>query len=129
MKYLIDAHALIWLKQTDPRMSDTAIRILEDKNVELHISHAVMWELIIKESLGRLEIPGRVAGLYEDWITTGAAELIHIRWPHIEKAGQLPHIHEDPFDRMLVAQALVEKMDILTNDPHIAKYPGIKAVW
>ncbi len=126
---LIDAHALLWHRNRDERLSETARGILTgDAGIPV-ISDATFWEIVIKHALGKLKLTGGPESLREDWIGAGAARPLPVRWPHIRLTGELPFIHSDPFDRMLVSQAIVENLPLVTSDPNIAKYPGIRIIW
>ncbi|MFQ3671941.1 MAG: type II toxin-antitoxin system VapC family toxin, partial [Verrucomicrobiia bacterium] len=120
---------LVWHRMEPERLSPRVVQILESPDTDLYVSLVAFWELALKESNGKLEIPGGVDGIHADWLSIADGPPLALDWRHIERVKQLPCIHRDPFDRMLVAQALVEKMAIITNDPNIAKYPGVHAVW
>jgi len=111
------------------RLTPAVIQTIEDPTQQPVISLVSFWELTIKESLGKLEIPGLVAGLYNEWISDENAELLDVKWQHVKQLKNLPPIHRDPFDRMLVAQALIEDLTIITCDENIRRYPGIKTLW
>ncbi len=128
MKILLDAHAAIWHKTDDPRLSRTASDALENPRNELFISVVTFWELGIKESLGKLKIRGGVDDLHAEWIGSGAASLLQIEWKHLRRNLALPWLHRDPFDRLLISQALAEGMKLVTVDSEIRKYPGVQIV-
>jgi PIN domain nuclease of toxin-antitoxin system len=128
--YLLDAHTLIWHKDDDDRLPYSISELLEDpERNQLYISITTWWELLIKETRGGLKLRGGVQGLHSDWSENRAAQNIDVQWNHLKKLREFPDIHRDPFDRMLVAQALVENLTIITRDPHIPKYPGVKTIW
>lgn len=129
MSYLLDSQIIIWHKMRREQLSSRAITLLEDCEVKLVTSLVSFWELTIKESLGKLDIPDQVSGLYKDWLSISADLPLAITWNHIQLYKTLPLIHRDPFDRMLIAQALVEDLTILTCDDNIRKYPEVKTVW
>lgn len=129
MNYLIDAHALLWHRNHDPRLSIPARAILEGNSGIPIISDVTFWEIAIKLSLGKLELTDNLQSLRKEWIGQEAAESLSIEWDHISAIQSLPLIHKDPFDRMLVAQALHENLTIVTCNPHIPKYPGVKTTW
>jgi PIN domain nuclease of toxin-antitoxin system len=110
-------------------MSANAIALIDSNTHPINVSLVSFWELTIKESLGKLEVPGQVAGLYADWIPSEAACLLTVNWDHIQRHKQLPPVHRDPFDRMLIAQALTHDLTIVTADPHIPQYPGVNVLW
>ena len=129
MKLLIDGHALIWHRNQDPALSQVARESLESPINELWISEATFWELAIKVSIKKLDLLGGLESLREEWINDGVARPLPIGWSHIRRTIDLPFHHRDPFDRILVAQCLAEKMTLLTNDAHLQQYPGIKTLW
>ncbi|NBS79594.1 PIN domain-containing protein [bacterium] len=113
MKLLIDGHALLWHRDQNPSLSPTA----------------TFWELSIKISLKKLTLLGGLESLREEWIDQEIAKPLPISWPHIRRTIDLPFHHRDPFDRILVAQCLAEKMTLLTGDPQLHKYSAIKTLW
>lgn len=125
MKLLVDAHALIWHAEDDERLSSQASAAMVNPKNEIFVSAATFWELTIKESLGKLKLKNGVAQLHREWIASRAASLLSIEWHHLEKLAELPWIHRDPFDRILVAQALSGGLSLLTLDPEVASYPGL----
>jgi len=102
---------------------------MESDQNRLVVSIASFWELSIKESLGRFRCEGGVDGIYREWIQDGVAELLPIEWRHLSILGDLPWIHRDPFDRLLVAQARREDLTLATNDQNIHRYPELKTIW
>lgn len=129
MRLLLDAHTLIWHKDGDAKLPESLSAMLEDAGNELVISAGTFWEMGLKESLGKLKIDGGVASLYEEWVHSGVASWLPVEWAHLRQNFQLPWIHRDPFDRLLVAQALVENLALVSHDPHIRQYPGVQVIW
>jgi PIN domain nuclease of toxin-antitoxin system len=102
---------------------------LADVASELFISEATWWGISLKLSLGKLELLGGVDSLREEWIGRGVAEPLPVEWRHTRRLVDLPFVHRDPFDRVLVAQALTENLTIAGGDPCFAGYPGVKVFW
>ena len=117
-RLLLDTHTLLWAIQDDPRLDAEARRAIADRSNEVYVSSATVWEISIKRAQGRLEAPDNLATLI---FQTEFTEL-PINHIHGELAGELPMHHRDPFDRMLVAQAKVEDLVLVTRDPHIMSY-------
>ena len=122
MKILIDTHTALWLFNDYENLSQAAIDCLRDEENELYISIASAWEVAIKCSLGKLsDFKGGVRRfLYA--IHDKPIEIIGVMPKHVEKVEELPYIHRDPFDRLIISTALCEDMIILTADENIHKY-------
>jgi len=128
VRVLLDTHALLWLCSADDRLSDRARSAILNERNDLLFSVAGWWEIAIKVGLGKLQ-------LRPNWAPAMKREMRHngIAWlavspDHCEQIPRLPFHHRDPFDRLLIAQAKVEKLAIMTADPHFAAY-GIDIVW
>ena len=123
MKLLLDTHLLLWAAGQPDRLSAAACALIEAADNELIFSAASLWEIAIKRGLGRDDflIDGRLLrrGLQDN----GYVEL-PISIEHALAIDTLPPLHKDPFDRILVAQAIVEGITLLTADPVVAQYPG-----
>jgi PIN domain nuclease of toxin-antitoxin system len=122
-KLLLDTHTLLWWLADDPQLGPRAREFIEDERNAVFVSAASAWEITIKKALGKLEAPDDLDGLVEN----EGFDKLAISFFHAEKAGELPPLHRDPFDRMLVAQAQAEGLDIVTRDTMIAKY-GVKTI-
>jgi len=129
MRLLLDAQALIWHRAGDSRLPVKVREALSTAQNELFISEATWWEICVKLSLGKLELTGGVDGLREEWIGRGAAESLPVEWRHTRRLVDLPFVHRDPFDRMLVVQALTENLTIVGEDPCFVQYSGVKVFW
>ncbi len=128
MKILIDTHALLWLLEDAPQLSGRAREAFLDTGAQLYFSAASYWEICIKLSIGKLE-------LADGWEKIIAREMRRneIRWLALEPAHMqgvvgLAWHHRDPFDRLLIAQALHESMAVLTADRHFLAY-GVEVIW
>ena len=129
MNLLVDAQPLIWHRAGDPRLPEKVRHALASAENDLFVSEATWWEIAVKVSLGKLQLLGGLESLREEWIGRGAAESLPIEWRHTRHLVDLPFVHRDPFDRMLVAQALTEKLTLVGGDPSFARYPGVKVFW
>jgi PIN domain nuclease of toxin-antitoxin system len=111
----------------DPRLSGTARRAIEDNEGELWLSAASVWEMAIKSSLRRLTLPARTSDYIADKVQRGL-QILTIDWPVAAAVERLPFHHRDPFDRLIIAQAQVERVDVVTKDRVFRRY-GVKVVW
>lgn len=118
MRLLLDTHVLLWCLEEPPRLAAQARLAIESPENMVLVSAASVWEIAIKRALGKLDAP---AHLREAMETTGF-EPLAITHAHAEAAGALPRHHDDPFDRMLVAQAQLEGLNLVTRDERLARY-------
>ena len=118
MRLLLDSNAVLWYAVDSPRLADGAHAAIADNEHERFVSSATVWELGIKQAAGRLNLPADLVGRIAD---AGFREL-PITFKHAAHAAQLPRHHNDPFDRMLVAQAQFEGLTIVTSDAEISRY-------
>lgn len=123
MKLLLDTHVLLWAAGQPKRLPATVRALLDDPGNELHFSAASVWEIVIKNGLGRADFQVDARVLRRALLDNGYAEL-PIDSAHAVAVETLPPVHKDPFDRILVAQAQAEGLILLTLDPVVAKYPG-----
>lgn len=123
MKLLLDTQVLLWAAGLPGRLSRAARALLEDPGNELMFSAASLWEIAIKRALGRKDFRVDARQLRRGLIDNGYLDL-PLRSEHAVAIDALPPIHKDPFDRILVAQATVEGVTLLTADPVVAKYNG-----
>jgi len=123
VKLLLDTHLLLWAAGQPERLSKQARRLLSDPANELLFSAASLWEIAIKRNLGRADFKVEPRLLRRGLLDNGYRELA-ITSAHVLELDALPAHHKDPFDRILVAQALSEGITLLTVDPMVAKYPG-----
>ena len=128
MRAILDTHAFLWWVLDIPRLSAEARSILEDGANELLFSAASAYELTIKAQSGRLALPEPADSYVPSRLAANAFEPLSIELAHALRAGALPAIHRDPFDRMLVAQAQIEGLPILTADPAISHY-DVETIW
>ena len=123
MKLLLDTHVLLWAAGTPRRLPRAARALLEDEANELVFSAASLWEVAIKQQLGREDFRADARLLRRGLLDHGYGEL-PVTSAHVVALDLLPPLHKDPFDRMLIAQALVEGIMLLTADANLARYPG-----
>ena len=123
MKLLLDTHVLLWAAGEPARLSASARRLINDVNNEPLFSVASLWEIAIKRGLGRKDFQVDARLLRRGLLDNGYSEL-PITSNHVIAVEDLPAIHKDPFDRLLVAQATVEGITLLTLDLVVARYPG-----
>jgi PIN domain nuclease of toxin-antitoxin system len=117
-RVLVDTHAFLWWLANDSALGDFSKDLLREPRNEVYVSAASIWEISIKRRLGKLKAPSEIECIVEDEGFIG----LPISLYHARSAGQLPLIHRDPFDRMLVAQAQSEGLVILTADPIFPEY-------
>lgn len=124
MRVLLDTHALIWALEGSPRLSKAALRVIESVDNEVLVSAVSAWEMAVKKSLGKLTVPDNLKQTIDE------AGFIRksIGFDEANQLETLPWLHRDPFDRMLVAQALVEGVPLVTCDEAISQYP-IQVIW
>jgi PIN domain nuclease of toxin-antitoxin system len=123
MKFLLDTHILLWGAVEPERLSRVASALIESLDNEMVFSAFSLWEIAIKTGLGRADFRIDAGMLRRSLFDNGYSELA-VTGAHAAMLAGLPPIHKDPFDRMLVAQAIVEGFTLLTSDPMVAKYPG-----
>lgn len=123
MKLLLDTHLLLWVANDPSQLSQAALSWIDNPSHEVHFSAASLWEIVIKHSLGRADFHADPILLRCGLLSNGYQELL-ITCEHALGVSNLPNIHRDPFDRILIAQATLEDMLLLTADPLVASYPG-----
>lgn len=125
MRLLLDTHAYLWWLTDDPRLSEAAREAIGDGGSAVNVSAASVWEIAIKSTLGRLELRG--ADVVSEIGINGFCEL-PISAAHAAAAGALPRIHDDPFDRMLVAQSRLDGLVCVTRDVVFSEYQ-VPVLW
>lgn len=121
MNILLDTHAFIWFLEGSDRLSDAAKQAIEAEENQCYVSIASIWEMAIKESIGKLEmaIPfERLSGL----IWENGIEILPIEFEHAQLISRLPFHHKDPFDRIIIAQSIVDNMLIISADAYFSAY-------
>jgi PIN domain nuclease of toxin-antitoxin system len=127
-KYLLDTHVLLWWAHNDSRLSDVALSILKDEENQILISAVSAWEIAIKYALKKLQLPLAPREFLQRVMSEYQFVPLAISFLHATHVAELPPVHTDPFDRLLIAQAREEKIPLLSDDPQIAKYE-LDLVW
>ena len=127
MRLLLDTHTLIWHYEDKPALSLTAGQAIECPDNSVVISAATVWEMTIKVNLGKLTLGVSVSEITA-WYRDMGAEFLPITEKHALAVGALPDAHRDPFDRVLAAQAITEKLVLVTRDPAFEPYP-VQRLW
>jgi PIN domain nuclease of toxin-antitoxin system len=128
MRILLDTHAFLWWIGGDRRLSARARKLIADGRNELLLSAASGWEIALKVGLGRIDLPAPLDRFLGEQLRLNGIETLPIQMSHALGAQGLPSLHRDPFDRMLVVQARMEKLGILTRDSQIAQY-DVETLW
>jgi len=118
MNLLLDTHVLLWWLDDHSTLSKKIKAVIADGKNPVFVSAVVIWEITIKQALGKLEIPRNFRRVLDDQ----PFEMLDITVEHVHAVGDLPAYHRDPFDRMLVAQAKVERLTLVTRDIRLKKY-------
>ena len=128
MKLLLDTHAFLWADNEPDKLSARAKAACEDAGNVLLLSTASVWEIQIKVMLGKLTMRKPLRVLLEDWRRGSSLGILSVQLEHVLRLDSLPPLHKDPFDRLLVAQTLVEDCSLVSQDPAVAQYP-VKVLW
>ncbi len=128
MKVLLDTQAFLWAITGDGRLGLNARHAFLNMENRLFLSAASLWEICIKKSLGKISLKKGWLEAIRLEMAANTIQWLPIEWPHCREVAKLPFHHRDPFDRMLVAQARVEKLSLVSGDAQLSAY-GIKRVW
>lgn len=128
MKLLLDTHTFLWFIGGNTNLSNTARNAIEDTSNQRFISIATLWEISIKVSIGKLKIGFAFTELVEQEVYGNAIEILEISSEHLDELVKLPFHHKDPFDRLIIAQSLVEDATLISKDAAFQSYP-IKLLW
>jgi PIN domain nuclease of toxin-antitoxin system len=128
MDLLLDTHAFLWWVADAPELSRRARRALANAETGCWLSLASCWEIAIKRSLGKLSIDGGIERFVSEQLAANGFRLLEIDLDDVARVANLPFHHRDPFDRLLVAQALRRDLRLVTADRAFAAY-GVKRVW
>jgi PIN domain nuclease of toxin-antitoxin system len=124
MRLLLDANAFVWWVASSPRLAATAQSVIADSTNDIIVGVGAVWELTIKRALGKLHFPFD----FETELRNENFAILPISFAHLRTLDGLPHHHGDPFDRLLIAQALAEGIPIATADGRFAAY-GVQIIW
>jgi len=129
VKYLLDTHTFLWASRESIKLSDTAKKAISDKDAEIFVSPVTAYEILNKHRIGKMPEYAYVAeNFLEVFHKLGANELL-INIEHFRFAGKFEWTHRDPFDRMLAAQAFIENMTLITNDPAFKELSWVSCLW
>ena len=128
MKLLLDTHAFIWWFNEPEKLSTKALAILTDRGHEVFLSVVSVWEMQIKMQAGKLKLAIPLRQLVREQVQTNGLRLLPVVLKHVLTLDSLPAHHKDPFDRLLVAQANVEGVFLVSSDPVFSSYP-VKLLW
>jgi len=128
MNYLLDTHTFLWFIAGNPNLSEKAKEIIEVPENRRFLSIASVWEISIKTSLKKLEINLPLNEFLSEQFSINSIELLDMNYEHVTNVVNLPFFHNDPFDRILISQAIIEKIPIISCDIVFDKYP-ISRIW
>ncbi len=131
MQYLIDTHVFLWFVSQAKELSPTAKTLIEDGQNEIFISIASLWEISIKTALGKLIIYGNYETVIDD-VNDNSIQILPINFAHTVEQNRLPFHHRDPFDRIIISQAIVENMNFISADAVFNNYlkgKSVKRIW
>lgn len=128
MRVLLDTHSFLWFISGSPNLSATARSLIEDSSNQPYLSVASLWEIAIKVSIGKLSLGQPFEVLIPQQLTRNGIDLLGIEISHAAVVSKLPFHHRDPFDRLLIAQAMVEQMPIVGADSAFDAY-NAKRLW
>lgn len=129
MKLLLDTHCWLWWFAEPARLNDKTVAAISDPAAELWLSVASIWEIGIKFAIGKIPLPEPPETYIAKRLPLLGSKTLNIVAAHALRAAALPPQHKDPFDRLLVAQAQVEGLTVVTGDKVLADYPGIATMW
>jgi len=128
MQVLLDTHTLLWFFSGNENISITARELIEDTNNLKYISIASVWEMAIKQSKGRLNLSVPIDDYIQQKIQFADFKILYIQLSHLQAVSSLPFYHNDPFDRLLIAQAMVKNIPIISRDSMFDSYK-VNLIW
>ncbi len=131
MQYLIDTHVFLWFVSQSKELSPTARTLIEDGQNEIFISIASLWEISIKTAIGKLTVNGKYETVIDD-VNDNSMQILPINFAHTVEQNRLPFHHRDPFDRIIISQAIIGNMNFISTDAICDEYlkgKSIKRIW
>ena len=122
MRVLVDTHVFLWWVDDDPSLAAPARKAISDANNACYLSLASCWEMAIKSSLGKLRLSRPVERFVAEQLTANSFALLDIKLHHLARLEKLPFHHRDPFDRLLIAQAIADKLTMVSADSVFSEY-------
>lgn len=127
MGFLIDTHVFLWYINGDPILNGKIKDIINDNSLERYVSIVSLWEIAIKMNINKLRLSHDFDAL-DGYLKANNLRLLPVKFEHLVKLKDLPHHHNDPFDRLLIAQAISENLSVISADRHFAAYPA-EVIW
>jgi PIN domain nuclease of toxin-antitoxin system len=128
MRYLLDTHTFIWVIQDLKQISEEAQKRLTEPDVKLYLSLASIWEISIKVSTGKLNLQEPLGEFLREQLVLNVIDVLPITFEHVTKVRELPFHHRDPFDRLIIAQSLLENLPVIGKDEWFDRY-GLTRYW
>ena len=128
MKFLLDTHTFLWFALNDPQLSERALKLITNPANEVLISPASYWELAIKIGIGKYMLQQTIDTFFEDQLSENQFEILPIEPRHVAPLTKLDFHHRDPFDRLIIAQAMIEDISIISADSAFDAYP-VTRIW
>lgn len=128
MTHLLDTHTFLWFIGGNDQLSSHARTLIEDQNNDRLLSVASLWEMTIKVSIGKLEVPLPFTRLVREHVTGNDIDVLPIEPEHLDQQRTMPFHHRDPFDRLILAQALAEELPVISRDDAFSDYP-VRVRW
>jgi PIN domain nuclease of toxin-antitoxin system len=128
MSYLLDTSTFLWWIDEYGRLPSNVLNTLVDPENRLYLSIASVWEMQIKSQIGKLKLPGTLPDIIERQINENNLLMLRIELAHVFALARLPDAHKDPFDRIIIAQAIIEDLTLISSDSRFASYP-VRRLW
>jgi PIN domain nuclease of toxin-antitoxin system len=129
MNLMLDTQALLWFILNNSKLSKKALNTIVSTERMIFVSPASLWEIAIKISLGKYELPGDFEQFWNEQLHINNFILLPVSVSHVARVAELPYHHRDPFDRLIIAQSLVEMLPVVSSDSMFDLYSGVKRVW